>query len=129
MPETCAYDKATNGGAQPYHRIMVIRKVESGYHGTVTNCTWGQQICTLATVYFIKWVEAEAYGTITQTDVTKFVWHNIICRFEIPKAIVLDNGTQFNNQKFMKYYMEKGISQQFLSHSYPQGNGQAERAS
>ena len=34
--------------------------------------------------YFSKWVEVEAYASIKDKDVTKFVWKNIICRFGIP---------------------------------------------
>ena len=36
--------------------------------------------------YFSKWVEAEAYASIKDKDVTKFVWKNIICRFGIPQT-------------------------------------------
>ncbi|KAL6351309.1 hypothetical protein AAG906_035101 [Vitis piasezkii] len=45
----------------------------------------------VATDYFSKWVEAEAYASIKDKDVTKFVWKNIICRFEIPQSIIADN--------------------------------------
>ncbi|RVW99982.1 Transposon Ty3-I Gag-Pol polyprotein [Vitis vinifera] len=40
----------------------------------------------VATDYFSKWVEAEAYASIKDKDVTKFVWKNIVCRFGIPQA-------------------------------------------
>nr|GEX92773.1 reverse transcriptase domain-containing protein [Tanacetum cinerariifolium] len=33
--------------------------------------------------YFMKWVEAKAVATITGGQVKKFVWDNIVCRFEI----------------------------------------------
>ena len=46
----------------------------------------------VATDYFSKWVEAEAYASIKDKDVTKFVWKNIICWFGIPQAIIADNG-------------------------------------
>ena len=38
----------------------------------------------VATDYFSKWVEAEAYASIKDKDITKFFWNNIICRFRIP---------------------------------------------
>ena len=41
--------------------------------------------------YFTKWVEAEALATITEKNVRRFVWRNIVCRYEIPKALVSDN--------------------------------------
>ena len=46
----------------------------------------------VATDYFSKWVEAEAYASIKDKDVIKFVWKNIICRFGIPQTIIADNG-------------------------------------
>ena len=38
----------------------------------------------VATDYFSKWVETEAYASIKDKDVSKFVWKNIICHFGIP---------------------------------------------
>ena len=53
-----------------------------------------------ATDYFTKWVTAEALASIKEKDVKKFVWQNIITRFGIPKALISDNGTQFNGKIF-----------------------------
>ena len=47
--------------------------------------------------YFTKWVEAEALATITEARIWSFVWKSIICRFGIPRTIILDNGQQFDN--------------------------------
>ena len=41
--------------------------------------------------YFTKWVKAEALATITEKTVQSFVWKNIICRYGIPRVLVLDN--------------------------------------
>nr|CAN82409.1 hypothetical protein VITISV_023301 [Vitis vinifera] len=41
----------------------------------------------VATDYFNKWVEAEAYASIKDKDVTKFVWKNIICLEELPGVL------------------------------------------
>nr|GEY79560.1 reverse transcriptase domain-containing protein [Tanacetum cinerariifolium] len=37
--------------------------------------------------YFTKWIEAKAVATITDGQVKKFVWDNIVCRFVIPAEI------------------------------------------
>ena len=42
----------------------------------------------VATKYFSKWVEAEAYANIKDKDVSKFVWKNIICRFGVPQRLL-----------------------------------------
>ena len=49
---------------------------------------------------FTKWVETEALATITEKNVQSFVWRCIVCRFGIPKVLVLNNGKQFNNDSF-----------------------------
>ena len=46
----------------------------------------------VATDYFNKWVEAKAYASIKDKDVSKFIRKNIVCRFGVPRVIVTDNG-------------------------------------
>lgn len=52
-----------------------------------------KKLLLVATDYFSKWVEVEAYANIKDKYVTKFVWKNIVCRFEVLHAIVINNGT------------------------------------
>ena len=44
--------------------------------------------------YFTKWAEAEPLAIITEQKVCNFVWHSIICRFGIPKALVRQSQVQ-----------------------------------
>ncbi|GKA93866.1 retrovirus-related pol polyprotein from transposon TNT 1-94 [Tanacetum coccineum] len=46
----------------------------------------------VAVDYFTKWVEAEPLATINGKNILKFVWKNIVCRFDIPGIIISDNG-------------------------------------
>ena len=57
----------------------------------------------VAVDYFTKWAEAEPLATITKQKVRNFVWRSIVCRFGIPRALVSDNGKQFNNPKFRDF--------------------------
>ena len=41
--------------------------------------------------YFTKWVEAKALATIMEQNIRNFFWKNIICKYGIPKVLVLDN--------------------------------------
>ena len=59
---------------------------------------------------------------------TKFVWKNMVRRFEIPKALVSDNGTQFCTDSFRSFCAELHILQKFASVEHPQTNGLAEAA-
>jgi hypothetical protein len=53
--------------------------------------------------YFSKWIEAKPLATITSVTVQKFFWQNIVCRFGVPKAITVDNGTQFDAETFKDF--------------------------
>ena len=78
------------------------------------------------TDYFTKWVEAEPLANIRDVDAKKFVWKNIVTRFEIPHTLISDNGLQFNSKAFRKYCYDLGITNRYSTPAYPQGNGQAE---
>ena len=80
----------------------------------------------VAVDYFTKWAEVEPLTTITEQKVSNFVWHSIVCKFGILRALVSDNGKQFNNPKFRDFYAELGIRNYYLSPAHPQSNGQAE---
>ncbi|KAL0394052.1 UNVERIFIED_CONTAM: Gag-Pol polyprotein [Sesamum latifolium] len=64
----------------------------------------GQRKFLLVVVdYFTKWVEAEPLARITEGEVMKFIWKNIICRFGIPREIISDNGRQFQGRKIQEW--------------------------
>ena len=65
-------------------------------------------------------------ATITEQKIHNFVWRAIICRFGIPRALVSDNGKQFDNAKFRDFFAELGIKNYYSSSAHPQSNGQAE---
>ena len=56
-----------------------------------------KKLLLVATDYFSKWIETEAFSSIKDRYVTQFIRKNIVCRFGIPKSIVSDNGPQFNS--------------------------------
>ena len=76
--------------------------------------------------YFTKWAEAKPLATITEQKIRNFVWRTIICRFGIPRALVSDNGKQFDNAKFRDFCAKFGIKNYYSSPAHPQSNGQAE---
>ena len=47
--------------------------------------------------YFSKWVEAASFASITKNVVARFIKHNLICRYDIPERIIIENGTNLNN--------------------------------
>ena len=55
-----------------------------------------------------------------------FVWRSIICSFGIPRALVSDNGKQFDNPNFRYFYAELRIKNYYSSLAHRQFNGQVE---
>ena len=78
----------------------------------------------IATDYFNKWVEAEAYASIKDKDVFKFIWKNIVCQFRILRVIVMDNGPQFDSAIFCTFCSELNIKNLYSTPHYPQSKGQ-----
>ena len=73
----------------------------------------------VGTGYFTKWIEAEPLTNIRDVDAKKFVWKNIITRFEVPCTLILDNGLQFDSKTFRRYYCDLGITNKYSTPTYP----------
>ncbi|KAL0462419.1 UNVERIFIED_CONTAM: hypothetical protein Slati_0129500 [Sesamum latifolium] len=69
---------------------------------------------------------AEPLARITEGEVMKFIWKNIICRFGIPREIISDNGRQFQGRKIQEWCQGLRIKQRFTTVAHPQANGQVE---
>jgi hypothetical protein len=82
----------------------------------------------VAVEYISKWSEAKPLPTITLATVQKFFWQNIVCRFGVPKAITVDNGTQFHAESFKTFCDQIGTKIHFASVRHPKSNGLVERA-
>jgi hypothetical protein len=73
----------------------------------------------VAVEYFSKWIEAKPLATITSATVQKFFWQNIVCRFGVPMAITVDNGTQFDAKTFKVFCDQIGTKIHFASVRHP----------
>ena len=94
--------------------------------GPIPRASGNRKFLITATDYFTKWIEAEPLVKITETEVKKFVWRNVITRFGIPRALISDNGKQFDGKKFRQFCSELKIDFYNSTPAYPQSNGQAE---
>ncbi|XP_042432756.1 uncharacterized protein LOC122019347 [Zingiber officinale] len=107
LQEGAAQTMATCLSCQRYHNLP-HQPTEEMKTSTVS-CSfnqWGMDIMgsfltgqrkflLVAVDYFSKWVEVESLARITEQMDQKFIWQHIICRFRIPRQLVLDNGRQF----------------------------------
>ncbi|XP_012850074.1 PREDICTED: uncharacterized protein LOC105969843 [Erythranthe guttata] len=94
--------------------------------GPLPLATGQRKFLVIAVDYFSKWVEAEAVARITDTEIMKFIWQNICCRYGLPRDLVSDNGTQFNSARITKWCKGLGIRQRYAAVAHPQANGQVE---
>ena len=62
----------------------------------------------VGTDYFTKWVETEPLANIRDVDAKRFIWKNIVTRFRVLHAVILDNGLQFDSKTFRRYCGELG---------------------
>ncbi|XP_075504581.1 uncharacterized protein LOC142542020 [Primulina tabacum] len=97
-----------------------------GYCGTVPNCRAQKKFLLVAVDYFSKWEEVEPLAKITEQEVLKFLWKNIVCRFRLPRRLISDNGRQFQGKGITSWCREMKITQSFTAVAYPQANGQTE---
>ncbi|GKA53603.1 reverse transcriptase domain-containing protein [Tanacetum coccineum] len=78
--------------------------------------------------YFTKWIKAKPLAKMMGKEVKKFVWDNIVCRFDLPRIIITDNGTKFVNDHFKSWCKKLNIQQINMVVAHPQANGLVERA-
>ena len=58
----------------------------------------GHEFILVAIDYFTRWVVACLFKNVTQVAVTRFVKHNIICRYGMLEMLIIDNASNLNNR-------------------------------
>ena len=53
----------------------------------------------VAVDYFTKWIEVEPLAIISANNVKKFLWKNIVTRFDILHTEITNNGLHFTDKK------------------------------
>jgi len=64
----------------------------------------------VATDYFTKWIEAVPIFEVTDDQVVKFLWQNIVCCFGLSGTIISDNGTNFTYKEVVIFYAKYKIA-------------------
>jgi len=68
--------------------------------GPMPTSQGGNKFAVVAIKYFTRWIEAKPLATITSETIRKFFWHNIVCIFRFPSLLTVDNGKQFDSDRF-----------------------------
>ena len=58
----------------------------------------------------------------------KLFWRNLVCRFGVPRILIVDNGKQFDSNNFRDFCKSIETSLAFASVYHPESNGAVERA-
>ncbi|XP_077251725.1 uncharacterized protein LOC143890939 [Tasmannia lanceolata] len=63
----------------------------------------GHTMLYVAIDYFTKWVEVKAVAKPNSKPTENFFYHDVVCRFGIPRILVTDNGPQFASAEFGRF--------------------------
>jgi len=88
--------------------------------------SFGNEYILLAIDYVSKWVEAVPTKTTEARVVVKFLRENIFSRYGMPRAIIRDHGTHFDNRSFDALLKKYSIIHHIATSYYPQTSGQVE---
>jgi len=86
----------------------------------------GNEYILLTVDYVSKWVEVIPPRTNKAKVVVKFLWENIFARFGMPRAIISDQGTHFNNRSFDVLLKRYSIVYRIATPYHLQTSGQVE---
>ncbi|GKD42443.1 reverse transcriptase domain-containing protein [Tanacetum coccineum] len=77
-------------------RSVVAKALRSGYYWPTMHADSRKLIRECNSCQ----IEAKPVATITGAQIKKFVWDNIVCRFDLPGEIIADNEKQFRDNPF-----------------------------
>ena len=86
----------------------------------------GHKCIIVAVDHFTKWAEAMPTYKADRKTASFFIFNQIITWFGIPKEIVTDHGSHFQNSMMTELTTMLGFRQEHSSSFYPQVNGQVE---
>lgn len=72
-----------------------------------------------------KWVEAMPTSSNDGTTAALFIFNHVISRFGVPRELVTDHGSHFQNKMITKLATKLGFRHEHSTY-YPQANGQVE---
>jgi transposase-like protein len=86
----------------------------------------GNRYALVAINHYSKWCEANLVKDQDVITTARFLEEEIICRFGVPRFILIDNGGDWMAE-FDMMYKKYGIIHQFIAPQWPQCNGMVER--
>jgi hypothetical protein len=119
MPNNSESTKPTIYASSSNSTIMASARWGMDLVGPLPIAQGNCKFATVAVDYFTMWVEAKALANITAPTIQKLFWQNIICKFEVPRELTVDNGKQFDYYSFKEYCKNLGTHVKFPSVYHP----------
>ena len=110
----------------PLHPWEFPRRPWERLHADFAGPFQGKMFLIVVDAYS-KWLEVKALTAATSTTTIEHL-HSIFATHGLPKAFVIDNGTQFTSSEFEIFMRNNGIQHIKTSPYHPASNGLAERA-
>ncbi|XP_077223460.1 uncharacterized protein LOC143857074 [Tasmannia lanceolata] len=126
MPEIRHHPPSTGHPLHLSSGATAFRHVGHGPARAIPEGLGGHTMLYVAIDYFTKWVEVKAVARPNSKATEKFFYHDVVCRFGIPRILITDNGPQFASAEFDRFCDNLSIEHQFASVAHPQANGQME---
>ena len=128
MPEQLPTPVKAFGHNTTHSTHLATTKMGHGPCWAIATFARRNKFAVVAIEYFTRWIEAKPLATIMSGSMKKFFWQNIICRFGVPRTLTVDNGKQFDSDKFKEFYKNLGTTLAFASVYHLESNGAVERA-
>jgi hypothetical protein len=128
MPTIVSQDKGPSAAGATSSSIMASAKMGIDIVGKLTPAQGNYTFAVVAVEYFTKWIEDKPLTNVSSATIKKFFWQNIICRYRVPRHIIVDNAKYFNNAMFRVFCQQIGTKVAFTLVYHPQSNGVVEKA-
>ena len=123
------FSRKVHSHPAPMHPVIAIGPF-SKWGIDFTTChppsTQGHRNIIVTVDYFTKWDKAMPTYLNDGKTVALFTFNHIIARFRVPKQLVTDHGSHFQNAMTIELSTQLGFRKEHSSPYYPQANGQVE---
>lgn len=113
----------------PLHPVVTVgpfKKWGINFRTCHPTSSSGHKYIIVVVDYFTKWVESMPIFVNDSKTTTIFIFNQIISHFGIPKEILTDHGSHFQNSMMIELSTSLGFKQEHSSPYYPQANGKVE---
>jgi hypothetical protein len=92
MPKVFTEYASTISIDPTHYTFMAAIEMGIDIVGPLTAAQGYYKYAVVAVEYFTKWIESKPLVIIAAAGLKRLFWHNIICRFEVPRKIIVDNA-------------------------------------